>query len=101
MLLNLRNRYDCYRRQIKKKRSKKQKPFGENSQEIFLNQNKEAVQWQFINIAELNILSALTGGAELCSRIHEADQAASYIAHINEKAAGIRLAISRQAAEAF
>ncbi|MEP7259235.1 MAG: DUF4288 domain-containing protein [Flavitalea sp.] len=79
----------------------KAKAIGERCQDMFLNQNKEMVQWQFINIAELNKLSALIDGAELCSSIHEADHAASYIALVHEKADGIRLAISTHTAEAI
>ena len=56
---------------------------GEDS---FLNNRKKTVKWEFINVAELNAISELKDGSELYSRIHETDEAASYIHHVHQRA---------------
>ena len=62
---------------------------GSRDEEIFFNNNQQAVHWQFINVCELYRLSSLIDGAELYSRIEERDHAAVYIDIIHKKAAGI------------
>jgi hypothetical protein len=59
---------------------------GWREEDSFLNQQKQLVQWQFINISELKKLSALSDGIELYSRVKEADNAKRYIDVINKKA---------------
>jgi hypothetical protein len=62
---------------------------GRNEEEQFYNLRQEMVQWQFINISELYLLSELIDGAELYSRIEERDNADSYIYTVNQKAENI------------
>jgi hypothetical protein len=62
---------------------------GMNESDSFYNQQNEIVQWRFINISELYELS-LVEGAELNSRISEADDASDYISLVNAKAQHIK-----------
>ena len=63
---------------------------GKNEEESFCNTRNELVQWTFINVAELYRLSNLLDGAEIYSRIQEADDAAAYKLAVNRKADSIR-----------
>jgi hypothetical protein len=51
---------------------------------------KKEVRWQFINVSELYRLTGLIDGAELYSRISEADDAQQYINLVHKKAQGIQ-----------
>src|SRR6476646_750748 len=68
----------------------KARSIGEQEQEMFLNQEENLVQWQFINVSELYKISALIDGAELYSRVQETDNAELYIEIVNRKAAHIQ-----------
>jgi hypothetical protein len=59
---------------------------GKKEEESFYNNRQQLVQWQFINICELYVLSELIDGAELYSRIEEKDNAEAYIFTVNQKA---------------
>jgi hypothetical protein len=65
---------------------KKAKIIGKNTEECYLNQQKETVHWKFINVEELYHLHELTDGTEIYSRIQEQDEAENYIRTINKKA---------------
>src|SRR5215212_6771867 len=62
---------------------------GTNETDSFYNQRNQLVQWKFINICELYELS-LIEGAELHSKISEADDACSYINLVHAKAGHIK-----------
>ena len=62
---------------------------GVNETDSFYNQRNQLVQWKFINICELYELS-LIDGAELHSKISEADDACDYISLVNAKAEHIK-----------
>lgn len=62
---------------------------GKKEQDSFFNRKKELVQWQFINISELYLLSELIDGAELYSRIEEKENADAYIYTVHQKAENI------------
>lgn len=62
---------------------------GGSEQESFTNDRDQLVQWKFINVSELYMLSDLIDGAELYSRIEEKDNADSYIYTVNQKAENI------------
>jgi hypothetical protein len=62
---------------------------GTNETDSFYNQRNQLVQWKFINICELYELS-LINGAELHSKISEADEALDYISLVNAKAGHIK-----------
>lgn len=78
----------------------KAKAIGEKDEETFLNQKKQVVQWQFINVSELYKLS-LTDGAEMYSRVQETDHAANFIDAINKKADFIINAFTKKLTQAF
>jgi Domain of unknown function (DUF4288) len=69
---------------------------GKKEEETFFNQKEQLVQWQFINISELYLLSELIDGAELYSCIEERDNADQYIQVINQKAENIIFSSSHQ-----
>ena len=62
---------------------------GINETDSFYNQRDQLVQWKFINISELYELS-LIDGAELHSKISEADDAFGYINLVHAKAKQIK-----------
>lgn len=64
----------------------KAKQIGIMEQESFLNDKNNLVKWKFIDVCELYKLSELIDGAEMYSRIQEADDAGSYIEMIRRKA---------------
>ena len=45
------------------------------------------VQWKFIDVSELHLLSELTDGAEIYSKINEEEDAALYIRNTQKRAA--------------
>ena len=62
---------------------------GHKEEESFYNRRQELVQWKFINISEIYLLSDLIDGAELYSRIEEKENADAYIYTVNQKAENI------------
>ena len=60
---------------------------GSRGEEMFFNNNRQMVHWQFVNVSELYKLSELIDGAELYSRIEEKENGDSYVQLVNEKAA--------------
>lgn len=63
---------------------------GLQEEEIFFNHQQKMVQWKFINVCELYKLSELIDGAEIYSRIHEADHADRFVEMVHNKADYIR-----------
>ena len=59
---------------------------GAQEEESFFNQQQQLVRWKFINVCELYKLSELIDGAEIYSRIQEADDAGRYIELVHGKA---------------
>jgi len=62
---------------------------GSQGEEMFFNNIRQMVHWQFVNVSELYKLSELIDGAELYSRIEEKENGDNYVQMINEKAARI------------
>lgn len=62
---------------------------GSKEEEMFFNQQSQLVQWKFINICELYVLSDFIDGAEMYSRIDEKENAEQYEYVVNQKAANI------------
>jgi hypothetical protein len=58
---------------------------GMQDEESFYNINDQPVQWKFIGVPELYPFGEMTDGAEMYSRIAEADDAGGYIRNIREK----------------
>jgi hypothetical protein len=69
----------------------KARMIGLAEEESFLNDKNKVVKWEFINVAELVPLKKLEDGVEVYSRIHETDEAKSYIHFIHQKAVALRL----------
>lgn len=59
---------------------------GSRGEEMFFNNNRQVIHWQFVNVSDLYKLSELIDGAELYSRIEEKDNGDSYVQWVNEKA---------------
>jgi len=68
----------------------KAQTLGMKEEEMFFNQKKQLVQWQFIAVSEIYKLNELLDGAELYSRIEEKDDAEGYMHVLQKKAANIR-----------
>ena len=62
------------------------------NQDCFTNNRNEPVKWEFIDVAELNALEALTDGTELYYQIHEAPDPDLYVAwaHHRSSLLGVR-----------
>ncbi len=63
---------------------------GTREEEMFFNQNRELVQWQFISVSELYRLNDLIDGAEVYARIEEKENADAYLHMVYKKAEHIR-----------
>ena len=68
---------------------RKAQEMGKKEEETFYNRKEQLVQWQFVNISELYLLSELIDGAELYSRIEERENAEAYMYTVNQKAENI------------
>lgn len=75
---------------------KKAQHVGRKEQETFYNRRQQLVQWQFINVSEIFVISDLIDGAELYSRIEERDNAEAYIDVVNQKADNILFTTTHQ-----
>ena len=64
---------------------------GEKEQDRFYNEDRQIVQWKFINVSELYHLTNLLDGAEMYSRIQETDDPEGYINLANRRADHIRV----------
>ncbi|MBC7901989.1 MAG: DUF4288 domain-containing protein [Gemmatimonadaceae bacterium] len=64
----------------------KAQQIGILEEDSFFNEKEQLVQWKFIDIGELYKLTDLIDGAEIYSRIHEADDADRYMEILRRKA---------------
>ena len=64
---------------------------GAREEEMFFNNSRQLVQWQFINVSELYLLNELIDGAEVYSRIEEKENADAYLHIVHKKAEQISL----------
>jgi hypothetical protein len=69
----------------------KARALGLSEEDSFLNDKKNKVKWEFINVAEIVPLKSFEDGMEIYSNIYEADEAKSYIHCIHQKAIFLRL----------
>lgn len=60
---------------------------GQICQDNFMNSQKQTVQWQFIDVPEINQLSELADGTELYYQIKEPADADLYMAWAHHKSA--------------
>lgn len=68
----------------------KARMIGLSEEDSFLNDKKNRVRWEFINVAEIVALKTLEDGMEIYSHIHETEEANSYIHDIHQKAIFLR-----------
>jgi hypothetical protein len=64
----------------------KSRDIGGSEEDTFLNDVNKPVKWKFIDVAEVYLLDKLIDGAEVYSRIHEDDDADSYIRSVKSRA---------------
>jgi hypothetical protein len=69
----------------------KARTIGLGEEDSFLNDKQNTVRWEFINVSEILTLKNLEDGMEIYSRIHETDEANSYIHCVHQKAISLRL----------
>ena len=68
----------------------KAEQLGLDEAESFINSRQQPVHWEFIAVTELYALDEQIDGAEICSRIEEADDAESYRSFVHRKAELLR-----------
>ena len=69
----------------------KARMIGIGEEDSFLNDSNKCIKWEFINVAELVPLKKLEDGMEVYSRIHEMEEAKSYVQYIHQRAVSLRL----------
>jgi hypothetical protein len=59
----------------------------------FLNDQRQQVKWEFVNVAELIPIREITDGLEVYSQIHEtaSEEATTYIHNVHQRAASLQL----------
>ena len=62
---------------------------GVREEDLFMNDEKRSVKWEFIDVAELNLLQELKDGMEIYSCVHEREESESYIHYVQQKASMI------------
>jgi hypothetical protein len=60
----------------------KAKLIGENEQVSFVNNNNDDLQWQFIDVSEVNLLTEVKDGMQLYSTTFETKDSEAYIQNI-------------------
>jgi hypothetical protein len=73
----------------------KARMIGLGEEDSFINDKNKQIKWEFINVAELMPLKNLEDGVELYSRIHEIDEAKSYVNFIHQRAVDLRISVDR------
>jgi hypothetical protein len=68
----------------------KARSIGLKEEDTFFNDKMKEVKWEFVNVAEIIPINRLEDGTELYSRIHETEEATSYIRFIHKKAIALR-----------
>ena len=68
----------------------KARAIGLREEDTFYNDKKKQVKWEFINVSEIIPINKLEDGTELYSRIHETEEATSYINFVHQKAIALR-----------
>lgn len=74
---------------------------GVREQDTFMNDNRKIVQWKFLNVCDLYRLSDIADGAEVCSRVHEHENASNYRQLINHKAAMLHQELSQHSLQLY
>ena len=69
---------------------------GRKEQDMFLNQQQQLVQWNYITVSELFKISELMDGAEIYSRIEEMDHPDAHVDNLLRKADQLRFGNSHE-----
>lgn len=69
----------------------KARTLGLREEDSFLNDALKRVKWEFINVSEILPIHTLEDGMELYSRVHETDEAKSYIHDVHQRAIFLRI----------
>ncbi len=69
----------------------KARVLGITEEDHFINDQREQVKWEFVNVAELIPLHELKDGLEVYSQIQEREEPTSYIHYVHQKAASLQL----------
>ena len=64
---------------------------GLTEEDSFLNDKKNVVKWEFINVADITALENLEDGIELSSRIYETEEEHVHVNYVHQKAITLRL----------
>lgn len=64
---------------------------GINSEDSVINQKHGSVNWEFVNVADIQPVKELRNGLELHSQVRELDEAGGYISYIHNQAAIMQL----------
>ena len=62
---------------------------GAGEEDEFTNLRDEKVKWEFVDVSELTEIKEFKDGAEILSKITEADNSASYIYMVKQRAMNI------------
>ncbi len=68
----------------------KARTIGLREEDTFYNDKMKEVKWEFVNVSEIIPIRNLEDGTELYSRIHETEEATSYINFVHRKAIALR-----------
>lgn len=77
----------------KKAALQKARTIAEAEQFSFSNQHEQLVQWNFVNVCEILLISEWVDGAEVYSSINEVSSAESFIALVNDKSNALTQAL--------
>ncbi len=69
----------------------KARVIGLTEEDSFINDKSKFVKWEFINVLDIIPLQKIEDGIEVYSRIHEMEEAKSYINFIHQRAISLRL----------
>ena len=69
----------------------KARVLGLQEEASFLNDQHQLVKWEFVNVEEIIPLKELKDGQELYSKIHETEEAGTYIHYVHQKAVAMQL----------
>lgn len=69
----------------------KAKALGIKEEDNFINDQRQPVKWEFVNVAELLPLQELKDGLEVYSEIQEREEPNSYIHYVHQKAVSLQL----------
>ena len=69
----------------------KARMIGLAEEDSFINNKKNVVKWEFVNVTDINPLERLEDGMELTSRLYEMEEAHEHIHYVHQKAITLRL----------